>query len=172
MVTVGRVVRPHGNRGHVVVAPETDFAEDRFRVAETLYALREGAIVSLTIDASRPQAGRWVLGFGGCKTIDEAETLRDVELRVSGEALRPLDPGAYYVHDLLGCVVRTVEGGHVGTVERVDLGSGVPMLVVSGEGEVLVPFAGTICRRIDPVARVIEIDPPDGLVELNRTRKT
>ena len=36
MVTVGRIVRPHGNRGHVVVVPESDFAEDRFRAGEIL----------------------------------------------------------------------------------------------------------------------------------------
>jgi hypothetical protein len=27
-----------------------------------------------------------------------------------------------------------------------------------------------ICRRVDPEARVIEIDPPEGLIALNRTR--
>ena len=40
MVTVGRIIRPHGNRGHVVVAPESDFAEDRFRVGEILRVQR------------------------------------------------------------------------------------------------------------------------------------
>jgi ribosomal 30S subunit maturation factor RimM len=43
------------------------------------------------------------------------------------------------------------------------------MLVVEGRGEVLVPFASEICRRVDPAGRVIEIDPPEGLVDLNRT---
>ena len=30
MVLVGRVARPHGLRGHVVVNPETDFVDERF----------------------------------------------------------------------------------------------------------------------------------------------
>jgi ribosomal 30S subunit maturation factor RimM len=34
--------------------------------------------------------------------------------------------------------------------------------------DVLIPFTEAICRRIDPAGRVIEIDPPEGLIELNR----
>ncbi len=169
MVTVGRVVRPHGNRGQVVVDPETDFGEDRFRVAQTVYVQHGEDVAALTIDASRPQAGRWIVGFAGVTSIDEAETLRGAELRVGRETLRTLDAGAYYVHDLVGCEVRTVAGDRIGAVTRVELGTGTPMLVVAGPGEILVPFAGAICRRIDLAAQVIEIDPPDGLVDLNRT---
>jgi ribosomal 30S subunit maturation factor RimM len=55
-------------------------------------------------------------------------------------------------------------------VDRVDLATDVPVLVVSGRGEVLVPFVDAICRRVDPEARVIEIDPPDGLIALNGAR--
>jgi len=169
MVTVGRVVRPHGNRGHVVVDPDTDFGEERFQVAATVYVRRGDAVVPLTVGASRSQAGRWIVGFGGVGTIDEAEALRGAELRVDAATLHPLDPGAYYVHDLMGCTVRTVSGREVGTVTGVEFGTGAPMLVVTGRGEVLVPFASPICRQIDVVARVIEIDPPEGLVDLNRT---
>ena len=34
MVTIGRIVRPHGHRGQVVVVPESDFADERFTVSE------------------------------------------------------------------------------------------------------------------------------------------
>ena len=36
LVLVGRVARPHGIRGQVVLNPETDFAEDRFKVGQVL----------------------------------------------------------------------------------------------------------------------------------------
>ena len=32
MALVGRIARTHGNRGHVIVNPETDFPEHRFQV--------------------------------------------------------------------------------------------------------------------------------------------
>jgi 16S rRNA processing protein RimM len=173
LITVGRVVRPHGNRGHVVVASETDFPAERFREGETVLAKPDDRepVRALVITAAREHQGRWVVGFAGFDSIDAAETLRNAELRIPVETLRPLDPGHYYLHDLTGCEVRTAAGERIGSVARVDVGAGVPMLVVAGhEGEVLVPFVAEFCRRVDVAAQVIEIDPPAGLIDLNRTK--
>jgi 16S rRNA processing protein RimM len=167
-VTVGRIVRPHGNRGQVVVAPETDFGADRFKVGATLGLWRDGRVESLTIVESRPQKGRWIVGFDRSTSIDEAETLRNAELQIPAEALHALEAGQYYAHDLVGCRVESVDGAVIGRVRSVDLAAGTPLLVVgSDRGEVLVPLAEPICRRIDLVAQVIVIDPPEGLIDLN-----
>jgi 16S rRNA processing protein RimM len=168
MVTVGRIIRPHHNRGHVVVMPETDFPHDRFEVGSVLYRERDGQAEPIVVSANRERDGRWVVGFEGIESINDAETLRGLDLRIPAGDVKPLGPDAFYVFDLVGCVVRTVGGEDVGPVERVDLATGVPRLVVAGDGEVLVPFTDPICRRIDPAAKVIEIDPPPGLIELNR----
>jgi 16S rRNA processing protein RimM len=79
-----------------------------------------------------------------------------------------LSDGAYYLHDLVGCVVETTSGLRIGEVQRVDGGAGASVLSVAGaRGEVLVPLAADICREIDIAARRIRIEPPDGLLELN-----
>lgn len=167
-VTVGRIVRPHGIKGQVVVAPETDFGAARFEVGAALSALVDGQMRTFVVTSSREHDRRWVVGFEGVTTMNDAETLRNVELRVAPEALQPLSEGRYYVHDLAGCQVVTVSGVKVGRVDRVDLGTATPMLVIAGRrGEVLVPLVDTICTRVDVAAKVIEIDPPDGLIELN-----
>lgn len=171
MITVGRIIRPHHNRGHVVVMPETDFPHERFEVGSVLYRERDGRVEPIVVSAHREHEGRWVVGFEGYESISDAETLRGLDLRVPAADVKPLGPGGYYVFDLVGCMVRTVDGADVGRVERVDLATGVAMLVVAGDGEVLVPFSEAICTRIDPAAGTIEIDPPPGLIELNRPAK-
>ena len=168
LVTVGRIVRPHGIKGQVVIAPETDFGSSRFEVGATLMAFVGGTVRTFVVVSSRERDGRWVVGFDGVATMNDAEALRNVELRVAPEALSPLTPGRFYVHDLTGCEVVTVAGATIGRVDRVELGTGTPVLVVQGtRGEVLVPLAETICTRVDVAAKVIEIDPPEGLIELN-----
>jgi 16S rRNA processing protein RimM len=168
MVRVGRIVRPQGRRGEVIVEPDTDFAEARFREGSEVWARRDGTIVAVTLTGGWPHQGRWVIGLGGVESIDAAESWRDVELRVPAESLPPLDAGAYYVHDLLGCRVETLAGQVVGDVVRVDLAVGPPLLAVAApRGEVLVPLAEAICRRVDVASKVIVIDPPEGLIELN-----
>ncbi len=171
LVTVGRIVRPHGIRGQVVVAPETDFGAARFAVGSLLHTCVGEDVRDLTVDASREYDGRWVVGFAGVTTMNEAETLRNAELRVPPEGLHALEPDKFYVHDLVGCEVVTATGESIGRVTRVDLGTGTALLVVDAgkRGEVLVPLAETICRRIDVAGKKIEIDPPAGLIELNRS---
>jgi 16S rRNA processing protein RimM len=168
MVTVGRVVRPQGNRGEVVVEPETDFGAERFGPGACVHVLRAGRVEPLTVTASRETKGRWVVAFEHVQSIDAAEALRDAELRILADALHSLGASQFYVHDLVGCQVRTMDGTLVGPVARVELGTVPPLLVIAGHGEILVPFADHICRRVDVAARTIEIDPPEGLIELNR----
>ena len=171
MVSVGRVTRPQGNRGEVIVMPDTDFGDERFRPGAVLFAASDGTVGPLTVAESREYRGAWVVRFDGVESISGAEAFRGAELRIPAGELRPLPAGAFYVHDLLGCAVRTADGGEVGRVERVDLATGIPMLAVGqGAGEVLVPLVDAICRRIDVESKVIEVDPPAGLIELNRGR--
>jgi 16S rRNA processing protein RimM len=169
MVTVGRVARAHGNRGHVIVNPDTDFPESRFRVGGVLWARREGRAAPVTIEAVRFHRGRPILGLSGVASMNEAQAMAGVEFRVPAAALEPLGEGEFYRHDLVGCRVTTPDGTRVGTVLRVEGDRAISRLVVeAGGGEVLVPLAAEICVRIDPAAGVIVIDPPEGLLDLNR----
>jgi 16S rRNA processing protein RimM len=154
-----------------VVQPETDFAADRFREGAELHWMRGGQPGTVRVAAGREFKGRWVVTLEGVDTMNDAETLRDLELRISADALHPLEPGAHYVHDLEGCEVTTASGTVIGRVERVQFGAGQPLLVVGGaEGEILVPLAETICRRIDSAAKRITVELPEGLLELNVVR--
>ena len=176
MVAVGRIIRPHGNRGQVVVESETDFGETRFAAGSTLYARRGDAVEALVVESGRAHNGRWVVGFEGMASIDDAEARRGQELRIPPDAIHELGPNTFYAHDLVGCEVVTTAGTAIGAVTRVDIAAGPPMLVVghdreprSGErGEdVLVPFIDAICRHVDVARKRIEIDPPVGLIEVN-----
>jgi 16S rRNA processing protein RimM len=171
MVTVGRIIRPHGHRGSVVVAPETDFPDERFKPGSELFWRRGAEADSIVrVAESREYRGRWVVTLEGVATMNEAEALRGVELKVPADAVHPLKAREYYLHDLEGCEVVTPAGETVGRVAGVQFGSGAPLLQVTDEhgGEVLVPMVEGICREIDPGAKRIVIDPPAGLIEVNR----
>jgi 16S rRNA processing protein RimM len=171
MAVVGRVARPHGLRGDVVIKPETDFVAERFRKGETVWTRSPAGDQCLTIASARVQQGRPVVGFEGVSSIEAAERLAGLELRIPEEALLPLEPGRYYEHQLVGCSVESADGVAVGTVVRVDSGGGSSRLVIDGvRGEVLVPLAADICVEVDVAGRRIRIVPPEGLLELNEVR--
>jgi len=173
MAVVGRIARPHGLRGQVLVKPETDFAEERFRVGAVLWTRSARGEEQLTISSARLQNGRPVIAFEGMAKIEEVERLAGLELRVPEDALRLLDPGQYYEHQLVGCIVEVVSGRPVGSVVKVEGGPGGSRLVVEGEqGEILIPFVVDICVHVDVHAKRIQINPPEGLLELNVTKRT
>ena len=168
MVSVGRVARAHGNRGRVIVNPDTDFVEDRFRPGNAVYIRRGDRVDRLTIGDVRFHRQRPIVAFDEVATMTEAEQLAFAELRVPADTLADLPDGAFYQHELVGCRVRTVAGAEVGTVTAVEGDAGAYRLVVDGgSAEIQVPLVAAICVEVDPGARAITIDPPEGLLDLN-----
>jgi len=168
MALVGRIARAHGIRGQVIVNLDTDFPEERFRPGAQVFAMRAGALTAMTLTTVRFQGGRPVIGFEGVETMNDAERLAGLELRIPAAALAALPPGVFYQHDLVGCRVETAAGAVVGVVERVEGTPEATRLVVAGAaGEVLIPLAVQICTTIDVAGRRIVVDPPVGLLDLN-----
>ena len=158
MVLVGTIARAHGLRGHVVVNPETDFVDERFAAGAGVWARIDGATTRLTV----------VIGFEGIDTIEGAEALAGIELRIPESELQPLAAGTFYHHQLVGCQVVTDTGDVIGPVTKVDDGAGSTLLVVQGQdGEVLIPLVQEMCTAIVPAERRIVVTLPPGLLELN-----
>jgi len=171
MVLVGRVGRTHGIRGQVAVTPDTDFVAERFRRGAQVWIRHAEQTTALTIVEAKLEGRRPVLAFEGYDSIEAAETLAGAELRVPESSLQPLPEGTYYLHQLVGCRVETVDGATVGDVTRVDGGAAAAVLMVaSAHGDVLVPLAQEICVGIDVGARLIRVRMPEGLLELNETK--
>jgi 16S rRNA processing protein RimM len=167
LLLVGRVARAHGNRGQVIVNLETDFPAARFVPGRVLLVGAEPH----RIDSVRFHQGRPVIGFDGIDTMSAAEALAGAELKMPQSEMQPLPDGTFYHHDLIGCEVRTRGGEPVGRVTGIDGPMERSQLVVGGRrGEVLIPLVADICVSVDPDARTIVVDPPEGLLDLNSTK--
>lgn len=177
MVLVGHIVRPHHNRGQVLVASASDFPEARFAAGQTVWCRRAGREEVLTVIECRMHDGKPIVGFEGFDSINAAETLRGCELRVPESELPVLDDGQFWHHQLVGCRVVTADGREVGPVIRVD--DGATALLVVGEGaterrsaeEVLIPLVSSICTSIDVAGKTIVVEPIAGLLDVNRVHR-
>jgi 16S rRNA processing protein RimM len=171
MALVGRIARPHGLKGQVAINPETDFIEERFAAGSIVWTQSSAGEEQLTVASMRVQNGRPIVGFAGFDRIEDVERLAGQELRVPEEALQPLQPGTFYQHQLVGCVVETTSGNVVGEVAKVEGGAGGSRLVIDGpRGEILIPLAVDICVEIDVEKKKIRINAPEGLLELNERK--
>jgi 16S rRNA processing protein RimM len=170
LLLVGRVARAHGNRGQVIVNLETDFPEDRFQIGRTVLVGESERTVPRRIREVRFHQGRPILTLEGVSTMNDAEALAGIELWMPLADLAPLPDGTFYRHDLVGCTVVDVQAAVVGTVTAVEGTLERSYLIVEGSrGEVMIPLAAEICVRIDPKARLIVVNPPEGLLDINAT---
>lgn len=168
-MTIARIRRARGRRGEVASELFTDFPERFGETVTVLLSGPEGQSRPAQLEQFWFHKGEVVLKFAGVDGITEAETLAGYEVRIPAVQRRPLRGSAVYWADLPGCRVRE-QGLEVGVVRYLDPTVGTPVLVVdTPEGELLIPFAEEICHRIDLANRVIEVQLPQGLRELNRS---
>ncbi|HWG99880.1 MAG TPA: ribosome maturation factor RimM [Pilimelia sp.] len=163
---VGRIVRPHGIRGEVIVEVRTDDPRDRFVAGRTL-ATDSGD--ALTIEELREHQGRLIVAFAGVADRDGAEALRGVLLCVdSAELSPPADPDEFHDHQLVGLAVVSPAGETLGEVVRIDHAPASDLLVLRRPdgGAALVPFVRAIVPEVDLAGGRVVVDPPEGLFDL------
>jgi len=110
-----------------------------------------------------------IFKFKGVDTISDAEKLAGADVAIPLEERGAAPEGEYFQSDLVGCEVFATDGRRIGTVKDWEQTGGVPLLVVSRleKHDLMVPFARSICTRIAPEARRIEVNLPEGLEDLN-----
>ena len=169
-LVVGRVAKAHGVTGEVVVDVRTDDPDTRFAPGTTLRGRAKGGTERrFVVNSAREHGGRLLVRLDGVADRDGADALRGTLFLVDSGELPPIeDPDEFYDHQLEGLRVRTTEGTEVGTVVEVLHTAAGELLSVRGEdGEVLVPFVSAVVTSVSLTDQVIEIDPPEGLLELD-----
>jgi len=182
-LAIARILRPQGRNGEVAAEILTDFPQ-RFENLRRAYLERPGALPEpVAVESAWPHKGRIILKLSGVHSITEAVLLRGLHVLVPRQERVSLAAHQYYVWELTGCrVVRELQGtlSEVGTVTEVEQTGGTCLLHLAahdgrggsdrGSGkpkDLLIPFAQAICTRIDPEAKIIVIDPPEDLLDLN-----
>ena len=188
LVQIGRVIKPHGVRGEVVVDATTDDPAGRFAVGEVLVGKQAGRERELTVKSMRPHQGRLLVFFDEVPDRNDAETLRG--MRFFAAPVFDDDDEAYYDHELIGLRVLNVGDVDEATAtarayedelpEPEDIGeiTGVIrnptqrllQVALDGDGdagrEVLVPFVHALVPIVDMDNGAVVITPPEGLLEL------
>lgn len=179
-VWLARIRCPQGRKGEVFAEILTDFPE-KFAERKRLWLVNPSApeieIREMELSGYWLHKGGMVLHFSGVDSITAAEAFSGLLVAIPRTERSQLGEDEAYISDLIGCTLFDVadvgsagaQSAVVGCIEDVDRTSGpVALLVVRrGSEEVLVPFAKSYLRRMDLVAKRIEMELPEGLIHLN-----
>ena len=146
---------------------------DRFRVGLKLFALvQDNSRRELRVEELWPHKALLVLKFAGVDSISDAELLIGCELQVPRSERARLESGWNYVSDLVGCVVFD-SGREIGKIEDVQFGAGeAPLLIVvsgvgAGSKRYEIPYAEAYLKSVDLDRKQIQMQLPEGMLELN-----
>jgi 16S rRNA processing protein RimM len=156
LLEVGRVIRPHGLHGQVVVELWTNRQERMSPGVRLVGPVGELAITRSSSLGSAARRARWLVSFEAVDTREKAEELRGSILRA--EAID--EPGAYWVHELIGSHVFDEAGSDIGAVEAVEDNPASDLLVLDNGR--LIPLAFVTARA----AGRLTVSLPPGLLEL------
>jgi 16S rRNA processing protein RimM len=154
LLHVGRVDKPHGLRGEVVVSLITN-RDERVAPGAVLVLDGEGGR-ALTVLTSTPFTHRWIVAFDGVFDRDASEAIAHRDLYAE-----PLDdPDALWVHELVGREVVDQHGTARGTVTAVEANPASDLLVLDSGALVPLRFVTS-----SPDDGPVQVDVPDGLFD-------
>jgi 16S rRNA processing protein RimM len=160
-LAVGRVLRPHGVRGDLLLETLTDFPE---HLGDVQVVYLGEAAEPHPLSAARLHRNQLIIRLGDCADRDCAEAYRGQLVQIRGTAAAPLPPGRYYHHQLLGLAVVTDTGEALGElVEILETGANDVYVVRGPAGEILLPAIRSVVQIIDLDARQITVHLLDGL---------
>lgn len=158
---IGRLVRPHGVRGELVLEP-APAAESALETAETLYVGEPPQAVPL--EGWRRHRDRLLIRLAGCDDRLAADAYRGQDVFVQAQAAAPLAPGTYYWRQILGLTVVTDAGERLGPITDILATGANDVYVVRSSGaELLIPAAPGVVLRVDLEAREMTVRLPPGL---------
>jgi 16S rRNA processing protein RimM len=175
-VVIGRIGRPHGVGGEVVVKIRTDEPERRFVEGATIVAERErdGTRRSLVLESMRPHNDDLLVCFAGIGDRTAAEDIGGSLLMADvAIADRPDDEDEFYDHQLIGLTAVGTDGSPIGEVREVlHLPLQDALSVVDADGrELLFPFVAEIVTDVRVTDSTgpgrVTIAAPEGLLDLD-----
>jgi len=151
---IGRLGRPHGLRGELMLSLTTDRTERVVAGSRWWVAGREVAV-----DSASPHQGRYRVKLDGIDDRDAAAALTGAFVYAEPLAEGGADDDVVWVHEVIGAEVVDRTGRSHGLVVAVEANPAHDLLVLEGGG--LVPMVFVVEQRD---GRVV-VDPPEGLLD-------
>ena len=162
---VGQIVNTTGLKGLVRVMPFTDDIK-RFEKLKSIYIVKANELIEKEIQEVRYYKNMVVLKFKGIDTIEEAEKLKGLYLKIQRKDAVKLPKNTYFIADLIGLDVYSIDGKHLGKVDDIfPTGSNDVYVVKDSEGkQILIPAIKSVIKNIDLENKKIEVELIQGLI--------
>ncbi len=163
---IGKIINVHGIKGEVKILPLTDHI-DRFFSLESVYLEKNHSNIPLIITNVRTHKNSVLLKFEEITTRSQAEELKGFFISVKREDAVKLSEDQYFITDLIGVMVYSIEGEKIGPIKEVLQTAPTDIYVINMEDrKILVPALKEIFQEIDIHNKIAKADIPEDLMNL------
>ncbi|MBS4030972.1 MAG: 16S rRNA processing protein RimM [Clostridiales bacterium] len=169
MATIGKVINTHGIRGGLKVLPFSDFP-DRVKDLRRLFVQIKGQRTPYPVVDAFVNGRYWVVFLNGVSTVEAAEELIGSLLEIPLSERVTLPENAFYLDEIIGLKVFTVDGDYLGPIKDVLQTGANDVYVIEREGnesqntDILIPALKSVVLNIDIKNERMDVQLPDGLL--------
>ncbi|ERK60202.1 16S rRNA processing protein RimM [Gemella bergeri ATCC 700627] len=165
---VGKIVNTHSLKGEVKVISSTDFEKRRFsKGSELLITQGNRVIREVLVENYRNHKNSLLVKFEGIDTIEEAEKLKNMQIKIDSENIDELKENEFYFYEIIGCEVYDEQGEKLGEISEILTPGANDVWIVKAENgkEFLIPYIEDVVKNIDVINKKIEIELMEGLID-------
>ncbi|MGY3816511.1 ribosome maturation factor RimM [Gemella taiwanensis] len=165
---VGKIVNTHSLKGEVKVISSTDFEEQRFEKGTELLITRGNQVVKeVTVESYRTHKNNLLVKFVGIDSIEEAEKLKNLQIKIDSENIGELEENEFYFHEIIGCEVFDENGKSLGEISEILTPGANDVWVIKSQNgkEILIPYIEDVVKKIDVENKKIDIEVMEGLID-------
>jgi len=163
---IGYVQKTHGLKGEVTLVLEAD-APGAFDGIPSVFLEVKGRLIPYFIEAISVTGDKAIVRFEDVASSEEANKLKGSSLYLPKTTRPKSKHGEFYNDEIIGFVVNDAEAGILGNIVRVENEEVNPLIIIQqGEKEIAIPVNAPFILSVNKSAKKIEVDLPDGLLDL------
>jgi 16S rRNA processing protein RimM len=163
---LGKILKPHGFDGKVNTYLDTD-EPWLYENLEMVFININGSPVPFFVESIILKNNKATIKFADVATIEQSTFLIQKEMYLPLASLPPLSGNKFYFHEVIGFTVKDLKFGEIGIVKQIlEYPNQAVLQVMHKEKEVLIPASHDVIKLVDRTKKEIEVDAPDGLIEI------
>jgi len=163
---LGYIVKQHGYSGGLLAKLDVDDST-RYKKLDALFLDINNELVPFFIQKIEIKPQGALISFEDIDSAERAEPLVGAQMYLPLTALPKLTGNKFYFHEVIGFTVIDKQYGEIGPVNQVlDFPQQAILQIKKDFKEVLIPVTDHIVLKVDRDNKVIEVDAPEGLIDL------
>jgi 16S rRNA processing protein RimM len=164
---IGRILKTHGIRGEVILAPYRIVLDEVLDFDSVMIKTDEG-FKEIVISQMRPHKDRYIVLFEGFNDIDQCQDLIGKEVFADADYLSDDALIFLFLQQTEGIRVEDSEGKELGVLTELMETSGHPVFVIEtpGKKELMIPAVDEFIEEIDMDDKKLVLNPPEGIFEI------